>query len=163
MGTPPQSFHVLPNFKGQTLYVPIEDDCERMNITDCGGRRGIEIFQSRPSPGFQKNKSETWEELGTYRIGISTQLGLTGNALYGYDSMSPASGGSKETPKLERQAVAAFASFDFWLGVLGLSMFPMNMSETEQPRSFLSALKEDDIIPSLSFGYQAGAPYRESY
>lgn len=162
IGTPPQSFHVLPSFKGQTIYVPIDQDCQRLNVTNCGGTRGVEIFDSRPSDGFQLNRSSTWEDLGVYRVGIGANLGLTGNGQFGYDTAGPGSGGDKAAPKLNRQAVSAYAAPDIWVGQLGLSMFALNMTETEHPSSFLSSLKEGGMISSLSFGYQAGAPYRKS-
>jgi hypothetical protein len=159
IGTPPQSFHVLPSFEGQTLVVPIDEDCARFNISDCGSLRGVEVFQSRPSEGFQVNKSSSWEELGIYRIGIGSNLGITGNGLFGYDTMGPSAGGNENVGRLQRQAVAAYATSDLWLGTLGLSMYALNMSDTEAPHSFLSSMKEEGLIPSLSFGYQAGAPY----
>ncbi|KAF1941615.1 hypothetical protein EJ02DRAFT_444658 [Clathrospora elynae] len=134
-GTPPQYFHVLPSILGQALYLPIDVDSSptRMNITDCGQSRGVEIFQSRPSPGFQPNASSTWDE--------------------GHLSYRPRA-------RLKRIPVAAFAKSDIWLGELGLSLFALNVSETERPHSFLNQLKEERHISSLSFGYQARAPYR---
>ncbi|KAF2035880.1 acid protease [Setomelanomma holmii] len=162
VGTPPQYFHVLPSFNGQTLYVPIDQDCspERMNIIDCGGQRGVEVFQSRPSPGFQKNVSSSWKELGIYRLGLGTNLGLSGNAYFGYDSFGMGSNQGNSDTKVEQLAVAAYATADFWVGQLGLSMFPIIVGETEQPHSLLARLKDEGKIPSLSFRYQAGAPYR---
>jgi hypothetical protein len=132
-----------------------------MNITNCGSQRGVEIFRSRPSLGFQKNESETWSELGIYTMGLGANLGLTGNAYYGYDNFGLGGSPSLGTKELERLAVAAYATPDLWVGQLGLSMFAIIVGETERPHSLLSRLKEEGKIPSLSFGYQAGAPYRE--
>ncbi|KAH8732803.1 aspartic peptidase domain-containing protein [Phaeosphaeriaceae sp. PMI808] len=162
VGTPPQYFHVFPNFNGQTIYVPIDKDCEpdRMNITDCGGQRGVEIFNSRPSLGFHKNVSSTWDERGIYRMGLGVNLGLTGNAYYGYDTFGLGTNSAANATKIEKLAVAAYATPDFWVGQLGLNPFPIVMGETERPHSFLARLKEEGKIPSLSFGYQAGAIYR---
>ncbi|KAF2110264.1 aspartic peptidase domain-containing protein [Lophiotrema nucula] len=159
-GTPPQHFHVVPSTQGQTLYVPIDQDCRRLNVTNCGGTRGVEVFAQRPSDGFQKNESSTWNELGIYRVGLDTNLGFTGNGYFGYDTVGTGTAGSTDTPVLEHQAISAYATPDLWLGQLGLSQFALNMSETDQPHSFLSSLKEQGSIPSLSFGYNAGAPYR---
>jgi hypothetical protein len=160
VGTPPQHFHVLPSFNGQTALLPIDEDCLRYNITDCGAQRGVEVFQSHQSLGFQKNASSTWKELGIYRLGLGSDLGLTGNGLFGYDTFGAGTSTSGDTINVENLAIAAYATPDFWVGQLGLSKFPINMSNTE-PHSFLSRLKEEQHIPSLSFGYQAGAPYRK--
>lgn len=160
VGTPPQHFHVLPSFGGQTVYVPIVDDCARLDIDDCGGSRGVEIFASRPSLGFQKNASSTWDQLGTYRVAQGESFAYKGNAYYGYETMGPSTSGTVNVPTFEKLGIAAYATPDLWLGRLGLSMFPLNMSKTVQPHSFLSRMKEEGHIPSLSFGYEAGAPYQ---
>lgn len=55
-----------------------------MNITDCGSLRGVEVFQARPSLGFQPNASSTWDEIGKYRLGLGYLHGLTGNGLFGF-------------------------------------------------------------------------------
>ncbi|KAH7119765.1 aspartic peptidase domain-containing protein [Dendryphion nanum] len=159
IGTPPQHFHVLPSTKGQTLYVPVDQDCMRMNISDCGGNRGVEVFDQRPSLGFQRNRSSTWKQIGTYRLGMGLNLGYSGNGYFGYDTAGPSSSRSN-TPKLDQQAVVAFASTSFWVGQFGLLVTTLNLTDVEQPRSFLSNLREAGHIPSLSFGYSVGAPYR---
>ena len=163
VGTPPQYFHVLPSFNGQTLYVPIEDDCGRLNFTDCGASRGVEIFNSKPSLGFQRNASSTWNELGIYALENGRNFGLDGNALYGFDTAGVfLSNGAAENITLNNQTISAFATPDTWLGQLGLSPFAITVNETEKPRSLLSVMKDDNLIPSLSFGYQAGAAHRKS-
>lgn len=159
-GTPLQHFHVLPSFNGQTVYVPSAKDCANNPIANCGGSRGVEIFASAPSPGFQVDASSSWIQLGNYEMDHAENFGLHGNSLYGYDTAGISfAGGSNDNVTLDHQPVGAYEGQDFWLGQLGLSMFAITMNETEHPASFLWALKEQGHIPSLSFGYQAGAPY----
>jgi hypothetical protein len=161
-GTPPQHFHILPSLDGRTLYLPVDIDCSsgRFNVTDCGASRGVQVFNSRPGVGFQRNASSSWNEIGTYRLSLGNEHGLIGNIIYGYDVIGASTSGTINTPTLKQQAIAPFASADFWLGRLGLSMFQLNISANDQPHSFLSRLKEEGHIPSLSFGYQVGASYR---
>lgn len=123
MGTPPQAFQVLPSINGQTLYVPADEDCapERMNITDCGGQRGVEIFQSERSLGFQKNASSTWQLDGIYRMGLGTNLGLAGNAYYGSDVFGFGTEKPSDGFEFQNMTVAAYADRDLWVGQLGLS------------------------------------------
>lgn len=164
IGTPPQYFHVLPSFKGQTIYVPISDDCARLAVADCGALRGVEIFSSKPSPGFQTNASTTWSRLGIYELDIGRNFGMGGNTLYGYDTAGISlSSGAGDNITLDHQAVSAYASPDSWLGHLGLSHFAITVNETERPSSVLQVMKDRNLIPSLSFGYQAGAAHREPY
>lgn len=159
-GTPPQHFHVLPSFNGQTVYVPSAKDCVDKPIANCGGSRGVEIFASAPSSGFQVDASSTWKQLGYYEMNHADQFGLHGISLTGYDRVGISfAGGTNDNRTLEHQPVGAYEGQDFWLGQLGLSMFEITINETEQPVSFLWALKEQGHIPSLSFGYQAGVPY----
>ncbi|KAF1924750.1 acid protease [Didymella exigua CBS 183.55] len=146
VGKPPQFFH----------------DCEpqRMNITDCGTKRGIEVFDSKPSPGFQRNRSSTWKEVGVYRMGLGANLGLTSTAYYGYDNIRFGSNSDQNATQSERSAVAAYATPEFWVGQLGLSPSSVFLNETNQAPSFLKMLKDEGKIPSLSFEYQAGSPNR---
>lgn len=155
-----------------------------MNITDCGGQRGVEVFQSKRSLGFQTNASSTWHQAGTYRMGLGANLGLTGNAYYGYDNFGFGSSKSSDNVEVEKLAAAVYATPDLWIGQLGLSMcsdpevvahaytdrisffvgmFPIIMGDQEKPHSLMARLKEEGRIPSFSFGYQAGSPYRESH
>jgi len=47
------------------------------------------------------------------------------------------------------------------LGIFGLGPKPTNFSDFNQPQpSYLWSLKNQSLIPSLSFGYSAGAPYQ---
>jgi len=71
-------------------------------------------------------------------------------------------------PTLDHQIIAGIGTDNYWLGSLGLSPIPFNFSsigdsitmEDPQP-SLLSELKNQSSIPSLSWGYTAGASYRQ--
>ncbi|MCJ1387067.1 hypothetical protein MMC17_010196 [Xylographa soralifera] len=57
--------------------------------------------------------------------------------------------------------VAGIASKDFYLGYFGLGPAPTNLTTLDNPReSLLSTLKEQNLLPSISWGYTAGASYR---
>ncbi|KAH6642246.1 aspartic peptidase domain-containing protein [Boeremia exigua] len=163
-GTPPQQFHVLPSFDGQTIYLPIDEDClpSGFNISNCGASRGVEVFESKPGVGFQRNASSTWDEIGIYKVNMGHKYGLAGNAYFGYDTVGPSTSNAVDVPNLEKQSLGTYSSADYWQGRLGLSLFSMNFTDTDRPHSFLSRLKEEGHIPSLSFGYQVGAPYRQT-
>ena len=89
---------------------------------------------------------------------------MGGNTLYGYDTAGISlSSGAGDNITLDHQAVSAYASPDSWLGHLGLSHFAITVNETERPSSVLQVMKDRNLIPSLSFGYQAGAAHREPY
>ncbi|UPX11347.1 uncharacterized protein EKO05_0001953 [Ascochyta rabiei] len=167
VGTPPQYFHVLPSLNSQTVYVPRTGDCQSIPVTDCGTSRGAEVFASDSSPGFDVNASSTWQELGLYDLEPGTKFELDGTSLYGYEKAGISLiGGTNDNITLDQQAVGAYSTPSrlglsrLWLGRLGLSQVAMSKNEMEHPVSFLHGLKDHGYIPSLSFGYQAGAAYR---
>ncbi|KAJ4302663.1 hypothetical protein N0V90_001552 [Kalmusia sp. IMI 367209] len=162
VGTPPQNFSVLPATNGQNTWIPIADDCKMLNITDCGSERGVLPFNNSPSPGFQSNFSTTWELIGLYRLGQNNFLGYIGNGVSGYDTVGFVSNNITQTLQIKHQAVTAYATSSFWLGQIGLGKRGMNFRQNERPESFLTNLKDAKIIPSLSYGFTAGASYRST-
>ncbi|EAT88505.1 hypothetical protein SNOG_04745 [Parastagonospora nodorum SN15] len=160
VGTPPQVFQVLPSLSAQTLYLPLDKDCGRFNISDCGELRGVEVWASKLSDGFHPQNSTTWHELGVYGIGVGEVFRLNGNGIFGNDTAGLDTSGVIDPVNLENHPIMAYTTSDMWIGVLGLSPHTMNISDTVRPRSFLNQLKEKGHIPSLSFGYQAGAYHR---
>ena len=100
--------------------------------------------------------SSTWKAIGLYELGLEKDRGITGNGLYGFDNVG------LDDFTMENLALTAYASPGFWVGQMGLLPLPLNFSETISSPSLLSALKDEGHIPSLAYGYQAGAPYRET-
>lgn len=158
VGTPQQWFSVLPSTTSQQTWVPLPEGCASSvvgNISDCGDSRGVWPFESEESNGFQTDKSSTWQAIGLYVLFIEEHLGIDGNGLFGYDSVGLGESG----PVTEHQVVGGVATPNYWLGLLGLGANYTNFSEEERPSSLLRTLKDEGNIPSLSYGYTAGAPY----
>lgn len=114
---------------------------------------------------FNLNASTTWQDQGIYAVGLETNLpdyvGNYDNGDYGLDTLGLGLPGSG--PSLNNMVVAALATKDFYLGYLGLTTHPTNFTEFNDPHpTFLSTLKSSGKIPSLSYGYSAGAQYRET-
>ena len=160
VGSPPQGFLVLPATNAPNIWVPIADDCLALNSTDCGTQRGVRPFNNAVSPGFQVNSSSSWKNIGTFELGQNDFLGFSGNGAFGYDTISLIRGDASETITNNDTAVTAYATPQLWLGEIGLSNRPMDLGKDDKPASFLSNLKKAGNIPSLSYGYTAGAPYR---
>lgn len=136
------------------------DDCQRINRTDCGESRGISPFGNRASPGFQSNVSSTWDLIGLYEIGVNRKLGYTGNGISGYDTVGFGKTSTSDAQFLQKQVLTAYATPDLWIGQLGLGTQEVTFRQNERVNSTLLNLKNNGIIPSLSFGYTAGASYR---
>jgi hypothetical protein len=66
-------------------------------------------------------------------------------------------------PTLENQTIGAVVNPRLWVGRLGMDVKPSNFSDFENPqRSLIKTLKDERYIPSLSYGYTAGAYYSQS-
>ena len=161
IGNPSQEFAVLPATNVANTWIPIADDCLALNLTDCGSKRGVHPFNSTLSPGFQSNFSSTWEKIGTYELGQNDFLGLDGNGIFGNDTVAFTRGGDGQKIQIDHQVVTAYASPDIWLGEIGLGNRAIDLGQNAQSASFLTNLKGNKSIPSLSYGYTAGAPYRK--
>ena len=93
---------------------------------------------------------------------IESNLGYNNTAAYGLDTVGLGLSNSTGGPSLCSQVVGALATYDFYVGLFGLGQQPTNFTNFTTPHpSFLTTLKAQNLIPSLSWGYNAGAHYRE--
>ena len=140
-GTPLQSFEVLPATNGPNTWVPIADDCERLNISGCSLKRGLLPFNNSPSPGFQSNYSTTWELIGLYQLGQDVFLGYTSNGASDYDTVGLVSNNTSQMLQIDHQVVTAYANPSFWLGQIGLGKRGLYFRQNARPESFLTNLE----------------------
>ena len=153
VGTPPQVTRVLPSTSGSSLWVVLIQGCIESDPSNCHTLRG---------DTFNINASSTWQDEGLFHLPLLSEqyLGYSGNADYGFDNVTldwPGSGG----PTLEHQVLTGIATKDFYIGSLGMTSRPVNISNFTDPfPSMLGTLRNNNQIPSLSFGYTAGAFYQ---
>ena len=164
VGTPPQSFRILPSTTGAETWIPYPPGCEGSlaGISDCGSLRGVDIFDGQPSLGYQTNASSTWDLIGIYELAAEQNLwGTTGNpGYYGYDTVSLEQYDSQKTATLEGQTVAGVATWNAWLGVLGLGTAEAYFDvEKKTNPALIENLANKNVTPGMSFGYAAGASY----
>lgn len=156
VGTPPQEFHILPATNVQETWVPLPQACALYN-SSCPYLRGIPDHSK--SVGFATNQSTTWVREGIYDLLSEQNLGYSGNGLYGLDTVQLGNS-TQRGPRLEHQVVAGIVDKDFWLGIFGLGPKPANFSDLNDPQpSYMRTLVDQKLIPSLSYGYTAGAKY----
>ncbi|KAL8810372.1 MAG: hypothetical protein Q9200_002631 [Gallowayella weberi] len=152
VGTPPQVARVLVSTAGQATWVVSPLGCPPGVSTSCSDVRGW-LYDS--------DKSRTWQELGNFSLGLETNLYPSDNATYGLDSVALGSTDNNGGPNLTNQVVAAISGYEYVLGMFGLGQQPTNLSDFNQPiPSFLTSLYNQKLIPSLSWGYTAGAKYQ---
>ena len=101
-----------------------------------------------------------------YGLGDESNLGYQGNeynGTYGFDTL--AIQGKDANVSMDHQVIAAIEVEKFYVGNLGLSANPINFTTSagasDSSPSLLQSLKNQNRIPSLSYGYTAGASYRK--
>ena len=134
--------------------------CAATDPPDCVSSRGGQ---------FNKNDSSTWQDQGLYELDQELNLGYTGNGDFGLDSISLGYPGSGALT-VEHQLLATIASKDYYIATWGIAPRPTNLTKSDPKestfapedsyQSLLSTLKQSQEIPSLSYGYTAGARYR---
>lgn len=149
---------MLPSTAGSATWVVAPAGCPPQVISNdsplptCSESRG---------GLFNATQSTSWTELGSYSLGLGANFGYDIlNATYGLDTVSLGFGGDLGGPTLESQVVAALEPEFYYLGVFGLNPKATNLTDFENPRaSYLTTLKQRDMIPTLSWAYTAGAHY----
>ncbi|QSZ32113.1 hypothetical protein DSL72_001682 [Monilinia vaccinii-corymbosi] len=137
-------------------WVISPDGCTPSEPATCPGSRGFQ---------FNSTKSTTWvpnsiNPGSVFALEVESYLDLAGNGTYGNDTIMLGSPGSG-SPSLSSQVLVTIITHDFWLGLFGLNPAPTSLSSTTDPApSYMSNLKSQGYIPSLSYGYTAGAYYR---
>lgn len=97
---------------------------------------------------------------GIFSLAIEINLGIDANALYGNDTVALGLPGDAP-PSLPGQNLGGIASKDLFMVVFGLNPAATNFSTFNNPvPSYMSNLKSQGLIPSLSYGYTAGYQYR---
>ena len=162
VGSPAQDIRVLPGTSAtacNTLWVVLPEGCSTEAPKNCAYTRGS-TFNPNQSSSWSIDRLSNGGLYGLYTL-EEDLLGYSGNAYYGYENMTigwPGTG----LPTLSHQLVAGIATPDFYIGSLGLSPYPMNFSNFDDPQpSMLHILRNDSLIPSTSWAYTAGAHYQE--
>lgn len=94
---------------------------------------------------------------GFYELGLDTQLGFNGSGDYGLDTLDFGVSGAS----LNESIISSINTTEYLTGFFGLGIVPGNFSDG-QFKSPIGALVESaDLIPSHSYGFTAGAPYRK--
>ena len=92
---------------------------------------------------------------------LELNLGYSDNATYGLDAVALGVSDATGSSQIESQVISAFATDDFYIGLVGLGHQPINFSDYNTPNSsLLTSMRDKNMIPSLSWAYTAGAIYR---
>ncbi|KAF8853817.1 acid protease [Acephala macrosclerotiorum] len=135
--------------------VVLPDGCDS-EVSSCGDDRGG-IFQTNTSTTWTSRNSTAGN---TYAVAVNPGIGLIPTVQYGSDTVALSYLGSG-TPALAKQLVGGITSTDLFTGIFGLNPLATNFSsDSPEVASYMSTLKAQNEIPSLSYGYTAGNGYR---
>ena len=163
---------VLISTASNQPWVILPEGCSLCVPSNCPEKRGGLFYSNKSSTWYENQYSNTYSETYSYRsentiadkgifsLPVGANFGNHGTGVYGYDHVAlnyPGSG----TPALENQVVSGIATKEFYTGFFGLNPAATNFSATTSPApSYMSSLKSQGFIPSLSYGYTAGNQYR---
>ena len=151
-GTPPQYTRVLISLNVVQPWPVLPQGCIPTDPVDCHLKRGSL---------FYTNESSTWQDQGNYTLEFEKNLGIDDNGDFGYDTLTLGLPGTG-APSVEKQIVAGIAAKDIYLGLWGVGARPTNLTSLNNPYpSLMTTLKEKGLVPSISYGYTAGAQYSE--
>ena len=145
------SLRVLVSTLVPETWVVLEGGCGPGSVSNCVDSRG---------GTFSNKASHTWKDFGTWSLGEEQNIDVDQSAggEVGWDTLGIEAQGVGPLT-LDNQTILALERKDFWLGNLGLAVRAPAYDNGTHP-SFLSALRTKNLIPSLSYGYTAGAYYR---
>ena len=151
VGTPTQTVRTFLSFSVYQTWVVIPLGCSAAADKDsCAEDRGWL---------FDNGTSSTWDYVGIYRFLVGENLGIYGNGLTGFDTVG-LGGLGEGGPTVDNTTIIAYAGYSYYLGMFGINPKPSNFTFTDPVPSLMTQLKEQRKIPSVSFGYTAGAHYR---
>lgn len=119
-------------------------------------------FSAFVASGYQSNVTSTWQEKPGLEIQDESYLNVTSSAQYGVDVVGLGPEASAGLT-LSSSLIAGVPTEPFYLGSLGLK--PARTTVVNQSKAYVSTatlmtqLKDQNLIPSLSYGYTAGAIY----
>ncbi|KAL8775492.1 MAG: hypothetical protein Q9194_003711 [Teloschistes cf. exilis] len=152
VGTPAQDVRTFVSTSSQVSWIVLQDvGCTASDKACANARGGL----------FNMNTSSTWKPNGFWQLQNERNLGIFANGLFGNDTIGLGIQGSGG-PTLQNQILATIGTEDFYVGMFAVNPKRTNYTGvTEQGQaSYMTSLKEQNLIPSVSFGYTAGAPYR---
>lgn len=115
VGTPEQDVRTFVSTASYQTWVVLPQGCEAASDeTACAKERGWT---------FKENASTTFDRIGIYDLYTEANLGYSGNAIYGYDTVG-LGGQGQGGPTIKNTTVGGLAVEDFYLGLFGVSRKP---------------------------------------
>ncbi|KAF2815926.1 acid protease [Mytilinidion resinicola] len=153
LGTPAQTVRTFISTACQQTWVVLQEACMQ------NGKQNDTCWNDR---GWTYNytDSSTWHKQGYYILWAEGNLGYSGNGFFGYDTVA-LGGLGEESVTLPNTTVGGYITDDYYIGIFGINPKSTNFTSFDDPsESYMAKLWHQKLLPSVSFGYTAGAQYR---
>ncbi|KAL9578760.1 MAG: hypothetical protein Q9203_006976 [Teloschistes exilis] len=159
-GTPLQSLQLLASTQNPESWVILDEGCVATDPKNCSVTRGGVYVYSN---------SSSWVKKGVYGLTSESSLGYTQNSdagAYGWDNVALATPDGADI-MLNHSVIAGLATKDFYMGSLGLAARAIEWQDHTDNDSYsrdslITTLQKQKRIPTLSYGYTAGASYKNA-
>ncbi|KAH7327987.1 aspartic peptidase domain-containing protein [Stachybotrys elegans] len=151
VGSPSQEINVLISTSLSEFWTIGPGGCVR-DDQQCITRRGG-IYVPEHSP--------TWKPLDFWELGLK-YLGFGGNGEYGLDAISASSPITNSVFSMKNVLLASINTTDYFEGLFGLGIIQSSFGNRVAESPLTQAVKTYGQIPSYSYGYTAGAHYRNT-
>ena len=157
-----QDFRVLASTSSSITQIPSEASwCTQPDKAACAADRGVDLFQSKQSLGFQEKESPSWKRSGNFELPVLSYAEdypeEHPNGTYGTDALGL--GPSSElSPILAQQTIALISTQNYFMGSFGLGVrkFKIDGGDVD---TFLTNFEFSNQTASRSYGFTAGAHY----
>jgi hypothetical protein len=176
-GSPPQQFEVIVSTSSPSLWLinwnvcdPTADDTVALH-PNCIASRGN---------GWYRNNSTSYGQVGLYNVTVNDVLKLPGaygkspvanlyprsdynsGSVVGVDRVGLLNeSGSGGPLNIDRALIYDLIDRSFWVGSLGIGLTDFETPDNTTYPSLLSKLSDAAAVPGTSWGYTAGAHYRQ--
>lgn len=153
-----QNFEILPSTHSGVTILPLKASwC----TGDCPEDRGVGTVKGVQMEGV-KTDASTWNNAGTYDIATPDwwqNKSDTPGGLYGLEFVGIGQA-SSQSYIAKNMYIAGTTSKDFYIGQFGLGVGATNVGKGNgNVQSILATFQNESTIPSVSYGYTAGAKY----
>jgi hypothetical protein len=150
VGSPAQKVNLLVSTASSELWV----------VGPGGCLPGEPVCDAARGSIFTPTKSESWRSLGSWQLGLSY---YEENGDYGRETASGRNLVTGQPFSISNISTAAMNTTSYYQGLFGLGIARANFDDSGAVDSPLTgAAMTARSIPSVSYGYTAGAHYRES-
>lgn len=151
LGDPGQYVQVLASTALSEFWAVGEGGCRPREPHCTTARGGI----------FRPEQSSGWSDMGIWSLGLE-YLGYGGNGDYGLDLLEFQGAQSGADFSMESTLIADFNSTDYFLGYFGLGLTQANFDGVVAKSPLTQAVETYGLVPSYTYGYTAGAHYRNT-